>query len=72
MYTANHKINYQLSLWLISMFWIVSIMIVVGGVVPPEDYDELYNMGVACIFGPGTVISQAAREMIQKLLEHHE
>ena len=31
MYTANHKINYQLSLWLISMFWIVSIMIVVGG-----------------------------------------
>ena len=31
MYTSNHKINYQLSLWLISMFWIVSIMIVVGG-----------------------------------------
>jgi len=31
MYTANHKINYQLSFWLISMFWIVSIMIVVGG-----------------------------------------
>ena len=31
MYTANHKINYQLSLWLISMFWIVSIMIGVGG-----------------------------------------
>ena len=31
MYTANHKINNQLSLWLISMFWIVSIMIVVGG-----------------------------------------
>ncbi len=31
MYTINPKINYQLSLWLISMFWIVSIMIVVGG-----------------------------------------
>ncbi len=31
MYTTNHKINYQLSLWLISMFFIISIMIVVGG-----------------------------------------
>ena len=31
MYTVNPKINNQLSLWLISMFWIVSIMIVVGG-----------------------------------------
>ena len=31
MYTANPKINYQLSLWLISMFFIISIMIVVGG-----------------------------------------
>ena len=31
MYTANAKINNQLSIWLISMFWIVSIMIIVGG-----------------------------------------
>ena len=31
MYTVNPKINNQLSLWLITMFWIVAIMIVVGG-----------------------------------------
>ena len=31
MYTVNPKINYQLSIWLLSMFWIISIMIVVGG-----------------------------------------
>jgi len=31
MYTVNPKINYQLSIWLISMFWIISLMIVVGG-----------------------------------------
>ena len=31
MYTLNHKINNQLSIWLITMFWIISIMIVVGG-----------------------------------------
>ena len=31
MYTTNQKINNQISIWLISMFWIISIMIVVGG-----------------------------------------
>ena len=31
MYTVNTKINNQLSIWLISMFWIISIMIVIGG-----------------------------------------
>ena len=31
MYTVNTKINNQLSIWLISMFWIISIMIIVGG-----------------------------------------
>ena len=31
MYTTNPKINYQLSIWLISMFFIISIMIIVGG-----------------------------------------
>ena len=31
MYTSNTKINNQLSIWLITMFWIISIMIIVGG-----------------------------------------
>ena len=31
MYSENHRINSQISFWLISMFWIISIMIVVGG-----------------------------------------
>ena len=31
MYTLNTRINYLLSLWLITMFWIISIMIIVGG-----------------------------------------
>ena len=31
MYTSNHKINNQLSIWLLFMFWIISLMIVVGG-----------------------------------------
>ena len=45
------------------------IMIVVGGVVPKQDYEELYEAGAALIFGPGTVISIAAIELVEKLNE---
>ncbi len=45
------------------------IMIVVGGVVPPQDYDELYASGASAIFPPGTVISQAAEGLIHELNE---
>jgi methylmalonyl-CoA mutase len=43
------------------------IMIVVGGVVPPQDYDALTQAGAAAIFPPGTVIAEAAVELIGKL-----
>lgn len=43
------------------------ISIVVGGVVPPDDYQKLYDMGVLAVFGPGTVISEAAVELLEKL-----
>ena len=36
------------------------IMIVVGGVIPPDDFDELYAAGATAIFPPGTVIADAA------------
>jgi methylmalonyl-CoA mutase len=43
------------------------IMIVVGGVVPPQDYDALYAAGAVAIFPPGTVIAEAAEDLIRKL-----
>jgi methylmalonyl-CoA mutase len=43
------------------------IMIVVGGVVPPQDYAELERAGVAAIFPPGTVIAEAAELLLEKL-----
>jgi len=43
------------------------IMIVVGGVVPPQDYAELERAGAEAIFPPGTVIAEAAEELIGKL-----
>ncbi|MBS9532288.1 methylmalonyl-CoA mutase [Mycobacterium sp. M1] len=45
------------------------IMIVVGGVIPPGDFDELYAGGAAAIFPPGTVISDAAVKLLQGLAE---
>ncbi|MBX6426460.1 MAG: methylmalonyl-CoA mutase [Variibacter sp.] len=43
------------------------IMIVVGGVVPPQDYEPLRKAGAEAIFPPGTVIAEAAEELIHKL-----
>jgi methylmalonyl-CoA mutase len=45
------------------------ILIVVGGVVPPQDYDALYKAGAKAIFPPGTVISEAAVDLIGKIGE---
>jgi methylmalonyl-CoA mutase len=43
------------------------IMIVVGGVIPPADVPELIEMGAAAVFPPGTVISEAAISLLEKL-----
>jgi len=43
------------------------IMIVVGGVVPPQDYDTLKKAGAEAIFPPGTVIAEAAEDLLRKL-----
>ena len=43
------------------------IMIVVGGVVPPQDYDALMKAGAEAIFPPGTVIAEAAEKLLKKL-----
>jgi methylmalonyl-CoA mutase len=45
------------------------IMIVVGGVIPPQDYNALFNAGASDVFGPGTVISEAAEKLVHRLAE---
>jgi methylmalonyl-CoA mutase len=44
------------------------IMVIVGGVIPKQDYDFLLDHGVAAIFGPGSNISEAAIAILQKLM----
>ena len=43
------------------------IMIVVGGVIPPADYEALYSAGAKAVFGPGTNIPAAAADLMRKL-----
>jgi methylmalonyl-CoA mutase len=47
------------------------IMIVVGGVIPPADHEELRAAGAAGIFGPGTVIADAAADLLRTLAQAH-
>ena len=46
------------------------IMVVAGGVIPAQDYDFLQKAGVSFIFGPGTVITDAAKGILQKLKQN--
>jgi methylmalonyl-CoA mutase len=43
------------------------IMIVVGGVIPPQDFEALYQAGASAIFPPGTVIPEAAARLLEEL-----
>ncbi|MBA2612666.1 MAG: methylmalonyl-CoA mutase [Bacteroidetes bacterium] len=45
------------------------IMVVAGGVIPQQDYDFLFNAGVSFIFGPGTVISKSAIDILKKMIK---
>ena len=44
------------------------IIVIVGGVIPAQDYDELYRDGAAAIFGPGTPIAKSAIKMLELLM----
>jgi methylmalonyl-CoA mutase len=48
------------------------IMVVCGGVIPQKDYQFLYNLSVVGIYGPGTIISTAAIDILNKLLDQVE
>lgn len=45
------------------------IMVIVGGVIPPQDYEFLFDAGAVAVYGPGTRISDAAIEMLEILID---
>ena len=47
------------------------IVVFAGGVIPRQDYQALYDQGVAAIFGPGTPIPQCAAQVIESIAKTH-
>jgi len=45
------------------------VLVIVGGVIPKQDYDYLFDAGAVGIFGPGTKIALAAQEILELLIE---
>ncbi len=46
------------------------ILVIAGGVIPPQDYQFLYDAGVAAIFGPGTSVAKAAKQILEILMHY--
>ncbi len=66
---AGHKTLVPQVMEALKGFGREDIMVIVGGVIPEQDYDFLWKTGVAGIFGPGTKISKAAQEILNIMLE---
>ncbi|HOE90393.1 MAG TPA: methylmalonyl-CoA mutase [Candidatus Cloacimonadota bacterium] len=47
------------------------IIVIVGGVIPPQDYDYLYENGAVAIFGPGTILPRAAKTIMEEINKRH-
>ena len=71
---AGHKTLIEQLMMVLQKEKAEDIAVVAGGVIPPQDYDFLKNLGVACVFGPGTPIPEAAQGVLaafdKKLLNH--
>lgn len=65
---AGHKTLVPQAVEALGMLGRKDILVVVGGVIPPQDYAFLFSKGVAAIFGPGTKISRAAKQLLEILM----
>ncbi|MBD99061.1 MAG: methylmalonyl-CoA mutase [Verrucomicrobia bacterium] len=66
---AGHKTLVPQVMAALKKFDREDVLVIVGGVIPEQDYPFLWDQGVAGIFGPGTKISKAAQEILEILLE---
>ena len=65
---AGHKTLVPAVIKALETYDRADIKVIVGGVIPPNDYDFLYTAGVVGVYGPGTKISSAAQEILTSLL----
>lgn len=69
---AGHKTLVPAAIEALKSIGREDIIVIVGGVVPPQDYDFLFENGVAAVFGPGTVISEAAAKILDMLIKAYK
>jgi len=69
---AGHKTLIELLMKVLEKENSEDIVVVAGGVIPPHDYAFLKDLGVACIFGPGTPIPGAASEVLAAISKNSE
>ncbi len=67
--TAGHKTLVPALVAALKKIGAEDKMIVVGGVIPPQDYPFLYEQGVVGVFGPGTKITDAAKDILKKMVD---
>ncbi|MCL4129928.1 UNVERIFIED_CONTAM: hypothetical protein GTU68_008553 [Idotea baltica] len=65
---AGHKVLVPKVITALQKWGREDILVIVGGVIPPSDYPFLFKQGVAGIFGPGTVIPDAAKEILEMMM----
>jgi methylmalonyl-CoA mutase len=66
---AGHKTLIPEIIKELKLFNREDILVIAGGIIPLKDRLLLLERGVSCIFGPGTKISQAAKEILLKLIQ---
>jgi len=66
---AGHKTLVPATINALAALGREDIMVIVGGVIPHQDYEFLYDQGVAGVFGPGTKIATAAQQILQVLMD---
>ena len=69
---AGHKTLIPLVLQELKVFGREDIMVIAGGVIPPQDYQFLFDTGVVGVFGPGTKIAKAAMDILEILIKSIE
>lgn len=68
---AGHKTLVPKTIAALKQLGRPDIRVIVGGVIPPDDYDFLKKAGAAAVFGPGTVVAKAAIEILNLLMKNN-
>lgn len=69
---AGHKTLVPQTLEALKKIGRDDILVIAGGVIPPQDYEFLFKSGVAGVFGPGTVIASAAKDILEIMIGYFE